>query len=105
MTKKKFNRLSQKWHNETSHLSTMFHVMKHEALREIIEGGESVIPFIIEEMEETLNGHWSSALTEITDCKVIPKHHYGIVESMAKDWIKWYYEIYLSGRNIIKMED
>ena len=100
MTRKRFKKLSQKWHAETGFHSSIAAIMDNDAIIEIIDAGEIVIPFIIEEMEETLNGHWSTALSQITDCNVIPKHHYGKVEYMAKDWIHWYKYIYLSGTSI-----
>lgn len=94
MTKRKFMKLSRKWQEETKHLSSVTAMMDNNNIKEIIDAGESVIPFIIDEMIETLNGHWSSALTEITECNIIPKHHRGYIKIMANDWIKWYSEIY-----------
>ena len=98
MTKRKFMKRSRQWHEETAHLSSVTEMMNNSSIKEIIEAGESVVPFIIDEMIETLNGHWGMVLSEITECNIVPKHHSGYIRLMANDWIKWYHEIYLTGK-------
>lgn len=94
MTQKQFSKLSEEWHNETGHFSTMFHVYQHKAIKQIINCGLEVVPYIIAEMKLNKDGHWSKVLSIITECNPIPEKHYGKVEKMAEDWIKWYDNIY-----------
>ena len=90
MTQEKFNELSKKWQEETALSSVMSAVLKNESAKEIIAAGSEVVPFIIDEIRETYNGHYTIILSEIVGYSPIPTPHYGKIKKMAKDWIKWY---------------
>lgn len=90
MTQEKFNELSKKWQDETGFSSVMSSVLKNEAAKEIIEAGLDVVPFIIDEIRKTYNGHYTIILSNIVGYTPIPTAHYGKIKKMAKDWIKWY---------------
>ena len=90
MTQEKFNELSKKWKDETAFSSVMSTVLENESAKEIIEAGLEVVPFIIDEIRKTYNGHYCIILSQITGVNPITEKHCGKIEKMAKDWIKWY---------------
>ena len=100
MTQKEFNKLSKEWQDDTGYYSNMASVVENEAAKKIIEAGEAVLPFIINEIRETYNGHYTMILSEITECNPTPGKHRGKIKEMAKSWIRWYDNVYLPGESI-----
>jgi hypothetical protein len=90
MTQEKFNELSKKWKEETAFHSSMSADLENESAKEIIKAGLDVLPFIIDEIRKTYNGHYCIILSQITGVNPITEKHSGKIKHMAKDWIKWY---------------
>ena len=65
-------------------------VLENESAKEIIASGIEVVPFIIDEIRKTYNGHYCIILSQITGINPITEKHCGKIKAMAKDWIKWY---------------
>lgn len=90
MTREKFDELSKKWQDETALSSVVSDILKNESAKEIIKAGSEVVPFIIDEIRKTHNGHYTVILSKIIGYSPIPTKHYGKIKKMAKDWVKWY---------------
>ena len=60
-----FHELATQWNRETRYLSSVSKMVTHPAYQRIIGMGQTVIPFILKEMEQR-GGHWLWALHAIT---------------------------------------
>ena len=83
-----FNDYYDQWHNETKYLSSPI-MFENKHYRNIILLGMSVVPSIIKKLKET-PAHLFEALVEITGEDPVPENHWGDIEEMAQDWIKWW---------------
>lgn len=87
-TKAIFKECADKWKNDTAHLSIISQRLQHPAYQRIIRMGPSIVPFILEEMEQQPN-HWFYALSLLTDANPIPADFKGTVRDAADLWIRW----------------
>jgi hypothetical protein len=79
-----------KWYNETKYFSSP-KMFENQNYKNIISLGISVVPSIIKKLKET-PAHLFEALVEITGQDPVPEDHWGDIEQMALDWIKWWEE-------------
>lgn len=84
----KFNALAAKWDSETGHMSSIGDMALNSAYQRIIGMGVAAVPFLLREMELRPN-HWHWALNAITEQNPVPEEHYGRLDLIAKDWVKW----------------
>ena len=63
--KNRFEDLRDQWMENTKYESSATKIVEHPCYQEIIETGESMIPFILREVR-TGNNHWFYALRKIT---------------------------------------
>ena len=82
-------RLLATWRKETAVLSSSTALAAHPAYRELIALGPAVLPHLFRDLEQTLDGHLSRALVEITGARPIPHNERGKVEEIAKRWLNW----------------
>jgi hypothetical protein len=85
-----FREYYDKWYNETKYLSSP-KMFENKNYRNIISLGNSVVPSIIKKLKEE-PAHLFDALIEITCQDPVPESHWGDIEQMALDWIKWWEE-------------
>jgi hypothetical protein len=83
-----FNRLAAKVKEDTKYDSGFQSIIDHPAHKEIVEAGESVIKYILQDMQED-TWHWFLALHLITGEIVIKEEHRGMVQAMIDDWLEW----------------
>ncbi|MCL1991331.1 MAG: hypothetical protein FWG66_00065 [Spirochaetes bacterium] len=83
-----FNGYYDMWHNETKYLSSP-KMFENKHYRNIISLGMNAVPGIIEKLKETPS-HLFEALAEITGEDPVDETHWGDLEQMAQDWIKWW---------------
>ena len=85
-----FDEYYDNWYKETKYLSSP---KKFENIhyKNIISLGTDVVPSIIRKLKETPT-HLFDALVEITGKDPVPESHWGNIEQMAQDWIKWWEE-------------
>lgn len=83
-----FEALFQKWKSETALLSSATAIVSHSAYRQIIDMGDSVIPFILIKLQYDPQ-HLFSALYQITGENPVPYAHAGDLKQMTADWLNW----------------
>lgn len=81
-----FERLKLEWKEATEMLSSITKIIKHPAYQEIIEMGEKVLPWILEELQREPS-HWFSALSAIA--KVDPVSADDNFEQAVEAWLHW----------------
>src|SRR4051812_5157022 len=81
----RFERLADRWQEETAYLSSTTDKIAHPAFQEIVRMGEAVIPFILRRMERR-QGHWDLALGEITGEKPFPASAAGKIRLIEEAW-------------------
>src|SRR5437879_2039219 len=64
-TRRRFEALSSRWHNETALLSSISEKAMHPAYQAIIGIGREAVPHILHELQKQ-PGHWFWALSAIT---------------------------------------
>lgn len=86
-----FHALAHRWQTETFHLSSVTDIEAHPAYRAIVAAGPSMVPFILEDLEE--NGRlWFGALDRLTGGAVpIPRALRGRLRRMKTLWVRWGY--------------
>ena len=84
----RFERLSNRWKEETEFLSSTTAMVAHPAYREIILLGEQVIPFLLKDLQKE-PAHWFEALQSITGENPVPGDHRGNIPAMREDWLAW----------------
>lgn len=83
----KFQRLADRWHNETGHYSLMFKRAMHPAYQQIIGMGKDAIPLILSDLRERPTGHWFWALGAITGED--PTLGEADIDRAIQAWLKW----------------
>jgi len=83
-----FNRLAAKVKEDTKYDSGFQGILDHPAHKEIVEAGESVIKYILQDLQDD-PWHWFMALHLITGEFVIKDEHRGMVQAMTDDWLDW----------------
>lgn len=84
----KFQELKARWEADTAILSSITEIAMHPAYQQIIGMGQSAIPLILSEMEET-PGHWFWALKSITGEDPVLSEQRGRIKEMTKAWLIW----------------
>ncbi|MBP0019524.1 MAG: STAS-like domain-containing protein [Cyanobacteria bacterium SBLK] len=86
--RKKFIDLASQWTQEVEGLSSTVEMAKHPLYQEIIEMGETVIPLLLEDLQQNPL-YWLSALRQITQGNPILPEQRGKVKQMAEAWLNW----------------
>ena len=86
--KKRFDFFYSIWQSETMFSSSISEITNNNAYRSIINLGEDIIPFIIQDLKINDN-HWFYALEALTGMNPIKNEHKGIVPLMKADWLEW----------------
>ncbi len=86
--RERFRELAAAWKSEARFLSDTNEICSHPAYQAIIGMGVSVLPFILEELEQEPD-NWFWALKAITGQDPVPEEHRGNVSLMARDWLRW----------------
>jgi hypothetical protein len=84
----RFRQLTATWEQAVAHQSSSTIRQRHPAYQEIIALGESVVPLLLRDLENTRR-HWFAALQAITGANPIPAEHAGRIDAMAEDWLAW----------------
>ncbi len=82
-------RLLATWREETAVLSSSTACIAHPAYRELIALGTAALPYVFRDMEQTLDGHLSSALVAITGAQPVPPEEGGQIHKVAHRWLAW----------------
>ncbi len=90
-SRQKFDAFSRQWHEETFVLSSTTEICSHNAYLEIINMGDEVLPFILEDLKKSPD-HWFSALRSITGSDPVLPEQRGRMKQMTKAWIDWGFE-------------
>lgn len=87
-----FQELADTWRRDTRFLSSIADMEAHPAFRTIVAAGPTMVPFILEDLEE--NGtQWFGALDRLTGGAVhVPRHLAGRLRAIKALWITWGYE-------------
>lgn len=84
----KFQKLANKWKEETLLLSSTEEIESNPSYLEIICMGKSILPYIFQDLKSEPN-FWFYALEKITGVNPIRPSHRGIIDLMTEDWLKW----------------
>jgi hypothetical protein len=84
----RFRRLEAAWDADTRFLSDVGKIIDHPAFQEILSMGESVIPFMMRDLEKG-NTLWVWALRRITGHNPVPTEDAGQSRKMAEAWLRW----------------
>jgi hypothetical protein len=87
-TRRRFDALSTRWHNETALLSSITEKAMHPAYQSIIGLGREAVPYILRELKKQ-PGHWFWALSAITGENPIRPDQQGKMREMASAWVHW----------------
>ncbi len=87
-TRRRFEALSSRWHNETALLSSITEKAMHPAYQAIIGIGREAVPYILRELRKQ-PGHWFWALSAITGENPIRPDQQGKMREMAAAWVQW----------------
>jgi hypothetical protein len=82
-------RLLATWRAETGFLSSSTALVSHPAYQELIALGAAALPFLFRDLEQTLDGHLSSALVAITGAQPVPTEEGGNIRHVAERWLGW----------------
>ena len=86
----RFDALRIAWHREYGPSSSFTEITRCPSYREIVQLGDSVLPFIFRDLERRPEpDHWFDALVEITKADPVPAKDRGYSRRMAKAWLKW----------------
>ena len=85
-----FKALLDWWSNDPSVMSSSSLTVRtsHEAYKTIVDIGEPMVPYILEDMKSNLR-HWHSALKKITGCDPITDSIRGNIRAMSDCWLEW----------------
>ena len=86
--RERFQKLADQWEEETLFLSRSDRKFGHQALQEVINMGDPVVPLILERMRFQ-GGHWFEALQQITGADPISPADYGNIAAMQNSWLQW----------------
>lgn len=87
-----FQALADAWRRDTRLLSSVTEMEAHPAYRTIVAAGPTMVPFILEDLEEN-GSHWFGALNRLTGGAVhVPRVLAGRLRAVKKLWITWGYE-------------
>ena len=84
----RFRRLVQQWRSETYYLSSVTAKSNHPAFKEIVEMGESAVPWIIEELRNHRDFLFV-ALHLIVKNGPMPVGSMGKPNKLIDEWLQW----------------
>jgi len=84
----RFERLADRWSNETEFVSSSTQMILNGAYQQIIGMGEAVIPLILTRLE-IQGGHWFWALQHISGEDPISSEDVGNYARMREAWLQW----------------
>lgn len=85
---KRFVELANRWHGETDYLSSPSRITDNDTYLKIISMGESVIPFILRDLQKR-GGDWYRALRILSGTDQVPVEDRGDVPRMKEAWLRW----------------
>jgi hypothetical protein len=86
--KEEFNNLASQWLQDVEGMSSTVEMAKHPAYQKIVNMGQSVIPFLLEDLRQNPI-YWLSALRQITKENPVPSEYKGNIKKMAEAWLNW----------------
>ena len=84
----RFQRLADTWHKAVAHHSSSRVRNNHPAYQEIIGLGNSVVPLLLRDLEQT-GRHWFWALKVITGADPVPREDHGRIPKVTEAWLRW----------------
>lgn len=88
-TRRLFNALAEWWHEGTDGLSSLNQKAAHRAHRRIVEMGQRVVTYILEDLRDR-GGHWEMTLAEIThESPPIPSGYPMNALGTKEAWLQW----------------
>lgn len=84
----RFEVLAEWWHADTDALSNPRRKIAHRAYRRIIELGNDVVPYILEDLRDN-GGDWFVALETITNVQPVPEALYDNYHAVKEAWLHW----------------
>lgn len=85
----RFKVLADKWQRETSGMSVVSRMLKHDAYRQILSLGDNVLRLIFVRLE-THGGMWFNALHDLTGTwPPLNEDDYGRYDRLRDAWLKW----------------
>jgi hypothetical protein len=82
-------RLLATWRDETAVISSSTALVAHPAYRELIALGRPALPYLFRDLEQTHDGHLSSALAAITGAQPVQPGDGGRIRLVAERWLNW----------------
>jgi len=89
MVEQRVGQLLATWREQTGFLSSSSALVAHPAYRELITLGTAALPFLFRDMEQTFDGHLSSALVAITGAQPVLSGDGGKIRLVAERWLSW----------------
>lgn len=86
--KVEFTNLASQWTQAVEGMSSTVEMAKHPAYQKIVSMGQSVVPFLLEDLCQNPI-YWLSALRQITKENPVQPEHKGKIKLMAEDWLNW----------------
>ncbi len=83
-----FTELANRWHEETDYLSSPSRITGNDTYLKIISMGNSVIPLILQDLQEH-GGNWYRALRILSGNDPVPPEAQGNVQQMKQSWLRW----------------
>lgn len=86
--RKRFVELANRWHEETDYLSSPLDITDNDNYLKIISMGESVIPHILQDLQER-GGNWYRVLRILSGVDPVSPEVRGEVPKMKDAWLRW----------------
>jgi hypothetical protein len=84
----KFNTLATQWINDVEGMSSTVEMTKHPTYQEIVKMGESIIPLLLENLDQNPL-YWLPALRQITNENPVAPEEKGKIKQIAQAWLNW----------------
>lgn len=85
---KSFQRLAEKWSDDTQFTSSLTAVTSHPAYNEIIKMGKPALPLILKELNSK-GGYWFAALKRISGEDPTSPDSAGYYDKQREEWLAW----------------
>ncbi len=82
-------RLLERWRDETAYLSDSDRMTTHPAYQALIALGLAALPSLFRYLEQTKDGHLTTALTAITGAHPLRPEEAGRMDKIAERWLRW----------------
>jgi len=93
--RERFIRLSKIWHEDMDGVSSVQLKTSHWAYQEVINLGESAVPYILEETIKVGGGGWFLALAKIMKHNPVRAEHKMSMDKILDDWLTYAKELRL----------